>query len=57
MPYFSVLGRLKPDWPIYNSKPATDFGSRRDMRLSEMAIRYFHQPSFLLLWEIRENNG
>ena len=54
----SVLGWLKLDWPLYNGKAALpDFASRRDMRLSEIAIRHFHQPSFLPLRESQGNNG
>jgi len=58
MPYFSVFGRLKTDWPIYNGKAVLpDYASRRDMGLSKIAIRHFHQPSFSPLRESQENNG
>jgi len=46
----SVLGWFKLDWPLYNGKAVLpNFASRRDMRLSEIAIRHFHQPSFFAI--------
>jgi hypothetical protein len=54
----SVLGWLKPDWLLYNGKAVLpNFASRRDMRLSEIAIRHFRQPSFSPFWESQGNNG